>query len=658
MEGVLIMMRKMVLFGACLAAGCLGMGTFGAERGYKNLSIAVYFRYQETQANGSNTAQLAAQWANIEKQVHIDKVYLETTRNGQLATEAAVTNLKKFFADRRVKTSGALGLTVNEMNGFQSFCYTNPAEREKVKSMVQFTARHFDEIILDDFFFSNTKTDSDIAAKGNKSWTQFRTELMNEVSKNLILGPAKEVNPKVRLIIKYPNWYESFQALGYDLAVQPRIFDAIYTGTETRNANFGQRLQSYQSYLQTQYFNNIKPGGNQGGWIDGGTDVERYAEQFWDTFFAKVPEITLFNSQQITANIGGRGGRGGAAAEANSSLANLFAPVTLADGSTYQPGNVARIAGYSAEMLDRFLGKLGKSVGVATYKPCNSVGEEYLPTFFGTIGIPIDLVPEFPEKAGTVFLTRASAADKDLAAKTKKFVQAGGQAIVTSGLVEALGEKGFQDIAEIRVTGRVVAKNFGTGRGGFGAFGGFGGTGGAATTAPAAESDLNMVLPLLRNFENDTWNSITFNTANFSYPMVVGAERSTTYGRGTFYVVAIPDDFADLYRLPAGVLTQIRSLFNRNMWVSLEAPDHVSLFAYDNRTFIVQNFQGQAIAARVAVAQASRIRDLLTDQLISGGAGMGGPGVGGMAGRGTGGRGGASFDVTVPGHSFRVFAAE
>lgn len=82
------------------------------------------------------------------------------------------------------------------------------------------------------------------------------------------------------------------------------MFDAIYTGTETRNAEFGQRLQSYQSYLQTQYFNNIKPGGNQGGWIDGGGDA-RYAEQFWDTFFAKVPEIVLFNSMQIMRGLAG-----------------------------------------------------------------------------------------------------------------------------------------------------------------------------------------------------------------------------------------------------------------------------------------------------------------------------------------------------------------
>ena len=128
---------------------------------------------------------------------------------------------------------------------------------------------------------------------------------------------------------------------------------------------------------------------------------------------------------------------------------------------------VARIAGYSAELLDRFLGKLGKPVGVATYKPCNSVGEAYLPNYLGTIGIPMDLVAEFPAKSATVLLTAASRFDKDLVAKVKKHVQAGGRVIATTGLIEALGEKGFQDIAEIEVTGhRVMATRFPAGRGG------------------------------------------------------------------------------------------------------------------------------------------------------------------------------------------------
>jgi hypothetical protein len=609
------------------------------SRGYTNLSIAVYFRYQEVQSTPKNLAQFANAWANVEKQVKVDKVYLETTRNGELATDAAVTVMKKFFQDRGIKTSGGLGLTVQESAGFQSYCYSTSADRDKVKSMTEFTARHFDEIILDDFFFSNCKCDRCIAAKGDRSWTQFRTEQMDEVSRDLIIGPARAVNPKVRMIIKYPNWYESFQALGYDLAVQPRLFDAIYTGTETRDSNSGQRLQSYQSYLQTQYFNNIKPGGNQGGWIDGGRDVERYAEQMWNTFFARVPEITLFNSMQIAAplNVGNRGGD----LETNASLniAALTAPIPQPDGSTYTPNMVARVAGYSAELLDRFLGKLGKPVGVATYKPCNSVGEPYLPNYLGMIGVPIDLVPAFPTNATTILLTAVSRQDRDLVAKTKKFVQAGGRVIATTGLLEALGDQGFQDIAEIQVAGRrVMATRFGGGRGG-------------GATAPA-ETNLNILLPQIRRFENDNRMSINFNTALSGYPMAV----SSTYGRGTFSVLGIPDDVADLYRLPQSVLNQIRALLGRDVFVNLDAPHHVSLFAYDNRTFIVQNFQSQTVRARVSVTRATGLHDVLSGRTIA--AAQTGGNTFDFGGRGGfGGNSGTAFEVAVPAHSFRVFQA-
>ena len=373
---------------------------------------------------------------------------------------------------------------------------------------------------------------------------------------------------------------------------------------------------------------------------------------FWDAFFAKVPEIVLFNSLQITAglNTGNRSGD----ADTNATLARLTAPVPQPDGSTYTPDMVARIAGYSAESLDRFLGKLGRPIGVATYKPCNSAGEAYLPDFLGMIGVPIDLVPEFPTNATTLLLTAASAHDKDLVARVKKFVQAGGRVIATTGLMEALGDKGFQDIAEIEVTGhRVMAKRFGSGRGGFG-----GGGRSADAVVTNAEPDVNILMPQMRHYENDTWTGIPFSTADYAYPMAVSA----SYGRGTFYALAIPDDFADLYRMPQSVLNQIRGLLGHDLFVGLDAPGHVSLFAYDNRTFIVQNFQPQPVTVRVRVVHAASLRDLLSGATVAAapdGEGSAGdrPRFGG--GRGNfGGAGGTPFDVAVPGHSFRVFQAE
>ena len=123
----------------CLALVALLLGSSAALAGnYQNLRIAVYFRYQETQSIPGNLDRFATQWANLVKQVKVDKVYLETARNGQLVTEAAMTTMKKFFQDRGIKVSAGIGLTVQESNGFQSFCYSNPESRLKVKSMVEF----------------------------------------------------------------------------------------------------------------------------------------------------------------------------------------------------------------------------------------------------------------------------------------------------------------------------------------------------------------------------------------------------------------------------------------------------------------------------------------------------------------------------------------
>jgi hypothetical protein len=109
-------------------------------------------------------------WETISGQVKVDKVYLETYRSGRIADDQLLEAVKSFFAVHGVEVAGGIGLTVMESNNFQSFCYTDPKDREFVKMLSRKTARHFDEIILDDFYFNNTKNDSDIAAKGSRSW--------------------------------------------------------------------------------------------------------------------------------------------------------------------------------------------------------------------------------------------------------------------------------------------------------------------------------------------------------------------------------------------------------------------------------------------------------------------------------------------------------
>jgi len=80
------------------------------------------------------------------------------------------------------------------------------------------------------------------------------------------------------------------------------MFDGVYTGTETRDPVLSnQHLQPYHGYSVFRYFENLKPGGNLGGWVDTGgmRYLDRYAEQLWITLFAKAPELTLFDFRQL-----------------------------------------------------------------------------------------------------------------------------------------------------------------------------------------------------------------------------------------------------------------------------------------------------------------------------------------------------------------------
>ena len=162
-------------------------------------------------------AWLQQSWNEISSQIKIDKVYIESYHSGEMADDALLAGVKAFFAAHEVQVAGGFAFTAPDTGQFVTLSYTDPKVRADVKHIAELTARHFDEIILDDFFFSNTKYDSDIAAKGSQSWTGFRLKLMDEVARDLVVGPAKAANPKVRIIVKFPNWYEHFQGLGYDL---------------------------------------------------------------------------------------------------------------------------------------------------------------------------------------------------------------------------------------------------------------------------------------------------------------------------------------------------------------------------------------------------------------------------------------------------------
>ncbi len=200
---------------------------------------------------------LEKQYDFIEKYVGIDKVYLEPYRGGVWVEKDKIRQISEFFRSKGVEVSGGLTTVVPNLSDedkkrqrlFGTFCYSNPEMRDYVKKVSEYCAELFDEIILDDFYFTNCSCEDCIRAKGQRSWVQYRKELMKDVSENLIVGPARKINPNIKMIIKYPNWRESYHATGYRPDVQKDIFDRVYTGTETRASAYqDQHLPTYLSY--------------------------------------------------------------------------------------------------------------------------------------------------------------------------------------------------------------------------------------------------------------------------------------------------------------------------------------------------------------------------------------------------------------------------
>ena len=566
---------------------------------YDNFKVAVYCRAQEV-AQMADPAWLEQRWAEISRQVHVDKVYVETHRDQLLVDERAIEAAKTFFRNHGVQVAGGITFTVSEPNRFQTFCYSDPAQRARARAIVEFTARHFDEIILDDFFFTSSKNLESIRARGDRSWTEFRLQLMTEAARDLVLGPARAVNPRVRVIIKFPNWYDHFQALGFNLRDEPRLFDGIYTGTETRDAVISaQHLQPYQGYSIVRYFENLAPGRNGGGWVDpfGSRYLDRYAEQLWLTLFARAREITLFDFRSIGMPLKPEMRAPWQGAGTSFDYAAALAPIALPDGTCVPPTTIARAAGVTFESVDRFLGKLGRPAGLKSYKPCHSAGEAFLQSFLGMAGIPMDIVPEFPTGDEIVLLTAQAADDPAIVDRIEARLRAHKKVVITSGLLRALQGRGLARIAELEDSGRVaLVRNYLVG-----------------WNQVAGEKPV--LIPQITYRTNDSWELVSAVDGDNGWPLLHDAD----YAGGHLYILTIPENFSDLSELPEPVLSAIRKTLTAHLPVQLEAPGRVSLFLYDNGTFIVESFRDAPVGVRVAVGlDRAAIEDLLSGETLAG----------------------------------------
>lgn len=587
---------KVILLVLMLSA--FGINVVG-KGSYESFKVSIYVRAYEVDKM-KDLNWLDSTWTIISQQLDVDKIYLETHRDLLIVDDATLNQAKKFFHDRGIETAGGITYTIDESNSFETFSYSDPEHRKKVKEIAEHTAKHFDEFILDDFFFTSAKSKYDIKAKGEMSWTEYRLKVMTEAGRDLVLKPAKKVNPDVKVIIKYPNWYDDFQGLGFNLKDGPYLFDGVWTGTETRDPAGAQHLQNYLSYNIIRYFHNLRPGYNGGGWVDSGginMSMDRYAEQLHLTMLSKTPEIILFAYNQLIGvplSPAYRAPWQGMGTSFNYD--EMTEPFQTKDGKTVVPTTMARIADVVLHQSDELTKQLGNPVGIKSYKPYHSAGEGFLQNYLGMIGLPMDMYPSFPEDQNVVLLTEQAADDPDIMTKIKGQLERGKDVVITTGLLKAIPEK-IAEVAELTCTDlKALVDDFGR----------------------HGKSDREIIIPQVHYYTNDSWEVVSAGrplTGGVSgYPVIL----RSNYLDANMYVLTIPDDMGNLYDYPAGVLNEIRRIMSKDMDVYIEGPAKVGLFMYDNRTFVVENFNDEPVEIRVCgdPAKVAQLKSLLCDEVV------------------------------------------
>ena len=120
---------------------------------YKSFKVSVYTRAYEVEKM-KDLQWLDSTWNIISSQVKVDKIYLETHRDLLIVPDATLEQAIRFFRGKGVEVGGGITYTIDESNSFETFCYSNPEHRKMVCRIAEHTARHFDNFILDDFFFT------------------------------------------------------------------------------------------------------------------------------------------------------------------------------------------------------------------------------------------------------------------------------------------------------------------------------------------------------------------------------------------------------------------------------------------------------------------------------------------------------------------------
>ena len=530
-----------ILAGVLLAgtAALTAQVTRGETPGkWSSVRYAIYFTNAEMEKLLVDTASMRETMEYFGP-VKAEKVYLECSSEKDADT-AHMRNVAGRLRSMGYRVSGAMVPTVPD--GF--ICYNNPEHMAQLERRSRAAAKVFDEIILDDWLFTICTCEKCVAGRGKSTWADYRSKLLLEGSKKHIIDPARAANPRVKVIIKYPNWYEGHRDNGYDVLNETHQFDAMAVGIETRaRATHDQHIPIYSGYIFQKWWGGVDPHKWIGSWLDNytmqGNDND-YVAQVWQAVMAQSPEIILWSA-----------------------------------GNLHHTGPFSDVYPHFREMLPEFnraAGMLtGSSRGVPIYLPYGSEGEYNIFGYLGMAGIPLEPVGEFPAEGKVAIFTRHALRDPALAGKMLERLKNGHDVLMTWELFRQLGDTEFRNALNVSDAGGTVSSSeFRTRRG---------------WRDTVITSDHPFAFPRVAT---TTWpyvREVAVVREDYDYGVLFNAR----YLNGTLYVLNMPENSYDLLRLPAPVLTEIRRSCSEDLGVHLSGPGGVALYLFGPGEYVLYN---------------------------------------------------------------------
>ena len=120
-------------------------------------------------------------------------------------------------------------------------------------------------------------------------------------------------------------------------------------------------------------------------------------------------------------------------------------------------------------------------------------------------------------------------------------------------------------------------------------------------------SDDPILFEVLDYKTNATHSDITILAGEDNFPMMT----EDNYGKGRLFILNVPENFADLYKLPKSVVRAFNKHLSMGQRVFVAAHPQVNFFAYDNNVYGIQSHRPMPDSIQVIVrGECKGLRDI------------------------------------------------